>query len=204
MRATAPLERAAKMHTTEAVDEERYARYMEGAALAWSDEDRRLLLPILSGLAPLLPSLKWRPAKPVLLVKAAADFEDGLPHTRANAIVLQESVLQSAPAMLAAVLAHELFHIISRDDPRLREELYAAIGFKPCASVEIPEAVARLRVSNPDAPQHRRRSPALPELSFREDRSPAGLQDAGARPLAARGPRRRRVQGARARGRSRP
>ena len=155
MRATAPLERSAQLHTAEPVDEDRFVRYLESAARPWTDEDQRLLQPLLMRLEPLLASLSWQRTKPILLVKTAADFEDGLPHTRANAIVLQEGVLQAAPSMLVAVLAHELFHIISRDDPRLREALYAAIGFKPCASVEIPEPVARLRVSNPDAPQHR-------------------------------------------------
>jgi len=155
VRATAPLERSAKMHTTQAVDEERYARYMAGAALAWADEDRRVLQPILSGLAPLLPSLKWRPARPILLVKAAPDFEDGLPHTRANAIVLPQGSERTQAGMLTAIMAHELFHVLSRDDAKLKERLYAGIGFKPCASLALPPAVAALRVTNPDAPEHR-------------------------------------------------
>ncbi len=140
MRATAPLERSAQLHVAEPVDEDRFVRYLESAPQPWTDEEQRLLQPILSRLEQHLPSLNWQRAKPILLVKAAADFEDGL---------------LAPPAVLASVLAHELFHVISRDDPALRERLYAAIGFKPCAGVEIPEAVAKLRVSNPDAPQHR-------------------------------------------------
>jgi hypothetical protein len=155
VRATAPLERSAKMHTTEAVDEERYARYMAGAALAWSDEDRRLLQPFLSQIAPLLPSLRWRRDRPILLVKAAPDFEDGLPHTRANAIVLPQGSERVAAGMLIAIMAHELFHVLSRDDAKLKERLYAEIGFKPCASLALPPVVAVLRVTNPDAPEHR-------------------------------------------------
>jgi hypothetical protein len=155
VRATAPLERSAKMHTTEAVDEERYARYMEGAALAWTDEDRCLLQPLLAQLAPVLPSLRWQRSKPVLLIKAAADFEDGLPHTRANAIVLPQGSERVAAGMLTAIMAHELFHVLSRDDARLKERLYAAIGFRPCTSLELPQPVAGLRVTNPDAPLHR-------------------------------------------------
>jgi hypothetical protein len=143
------------MHATEAVDEERYARYMEGAALAWTDEDRRLLQPQLAQLAPILPSLRWQRSKPILLIKAAADFEDGLPHTRANAIVLPQGSERVASGMLTAILAHELFHVLSRDDARLKERLYAAIGFKACASIEIPQPISGLRVSNPDAPRHR-------------------------------------------------
>jgi hypothetical protein len=155
VRATAPLERSAKMHTTQAVDEEQYARYMEGAVLAWTDADRRLLQPLLARFAPHLASLQWRRSKPILLIKAAADFEDGLPHTRANAIVLPQGSEQGASGLLTAILAHELFHVLSRDDAQLKERLYSAIGFKPCASVELPPPVSGLRVTNPDAPLHR-------------------------------------------------
>jgi hypothetical protein len=143
------------MHTTQAVDEHAYLRYMENAALPWPDEDRRRLQPLLDELEGVIARLSWRPSKPLLLIRAKADFEDGLPHTRANAIVLTDEFLQAPPPYLAMVLAHELFHIISRADPALRERLYAAIGFRPCATVEIPPEIAKLRLSNPDAPEHR-------------------------------------------------
>jgi hypothetical protein len=57
--------------------------------------------------------------------------------------------------------------------------LIFAIGFKPCASVEIPQPVFALRVTNPDAPQHRhtisvryrgQATEAMPFPSFASDR----------------------------------
>jgi hypothetical protein len=143
------------MHTGEPVDEDRYARYMEGAVRAWSEDDRRLLQPLLARLELRLPSLRWERSNPILLIRTVENFEDGLPHTRANAIVLPQGFERVAAGTLTTVMAHELFHILSRDDPQLKERLYGAIGFKPCASVDIPASVARLRVTNPDAPQHR-------------------------------------------------
>jgi len=143
------------MRTAEPVDEDAYLRYMRDAALAWTDEDRRRLQPLLDDLEPVIARLAWRPRGPILLIKSSSQFEDGLPHTRASAIVLADGFLQAPPPFLAAVLSHELFHVLSRDDPALRERLYAAIGFKPCASVDIPAPVAKLRLSNPDAPEHR-------------------------------------------------
>jgi hypothetical protein len=128
---------------------------MADAALSWREQDRLVLQPLLDDLEGVVARLSWRPSKQILLVRAKADFEDGLPHTRANAIVLTDEFLQAPTPFLAMVLAHELFHILSRDDPALRERLYAAIGFRPCASVEIPAAIAKLRLSNPDAPEHR-------------------------------------------------
>jgi len=143
------------MHAAQPVDEDAYLRYMESAALVWPEEDRQRLQPLLDDLEPVIARLSWQPSKKILLIKSKPDFEDGLPHTRASAIVLSDEFLQAPPGFLAVVLAHELFHVLSRDDPALRERLYEAIGFRPCASVEIPPAIARLRLSNPDAPQHR-------------------------------------------------
>ena len=155
VRATAPLERAAALHTTETVDEARYVRYMESAPLPWSDAERRQLAPLLEQLDRFLAPLKWSRPEPILLIKAQESFLEGLPHTRGNAIVLQQGNLTNPPAPLPYIVAHELFHVLSRNNPELRERLYAAIGFRPCAKVEIPESIARLRITNPDAPQSR-------------------------------------------------
>ena len=56
------------------------------------------------------------------------------------------------PAALERLLAHELFHVISRHDPELRRRLYAIIGFQPCNSIDLPEALAKQQITNPDAP----------------------------------------------------
>ncbi|MBO61119.1 MAG: hypothetical protein CMO63_03985 [Verrucomicrobiales bacterium] len=47
---------------------------------------------------------------------------------------------------------HELFHIISRSNTQLRDELYALIGFQPCGVVSLPKGMMPQRISNPDAP----------------------------------------------------
>jgi hypothetical protein len=155
VRATAPLERSAKMRTGEPVDEARYVRYMESAPRAWTEDEQRALDPLLRQLDQFIAGLKWSRPKQILLIKAKEGFTEGLPHTRANAIVLPDGIVASPPAPLPYILAHELFHVLSRNNPELRERLYAAIGFRPCAKVEIPESVAKLRITNPDAPESR-------------------------------------------------
>jgi hypothetical protein len=49
------------------------------------------------------------------------------------------------------MIAHEVFHILSRHDPVLRERLYSLFGFQRCARADVPESAARLRITNPDA-----------------------------------------------------
>ena len=88
-------------------------------------------------------------------MKTTPDFLNGHPHTRANAIILPmgSEMLRSGTSMTFYVLAHELFHVLSRNNPAWRERLYASFGFRRCATVSVPPAVADLRLTNPDAPQ---------------------------------------------------
>ncbi len=155
VRATTPLERSAKLRTTEAVDEERFMRHMQDTVLEWTDEQRQKLAPVVHLLARFLDGVKWRMPGSILLIQASAALEDDTPHTRDNAIVMTESFLGRGPGMLTHVLAHETFHVLSRNNTELREKLYAAIGFRRCETVIIPPAIARMRITNPDAVESR-------------------------------------------------
>ena len=71
---------------------------------------------------------------------------------------MPQEVLRDAmqnPALMDYLLSHEAFHVLSRANPALREELYRAIGFNACASVDLPADLAPLRLTNPDAPVSR-------------------------------------------------
>jgi hypothetical protein len=155
VRVTAPLERQVKMHSAQPADDEAYVHFMGDTALDWTPEERKRLEAVTERLEPVISRLIWQPSKPILLAKSTSQLEDGLPHTRANVIVLPDGSARAPLPYLAVILAHEVFHVMSRDDPALRERLYEAIGFKPCASVSVPPAIEKLRLSNPDAPLHR-------------------------------------------------
>jgi hypothetical protein len=49
-------------------------------------------------------------------------------------------------------LAHELFHVLSRADSHLRDDLYALLGFRRVKGFEYPAELEQRRLSNPDAP----------------------------------------------------
>ena len=156
--ATAPLERSIMLRTARPVSTEEYAAAMGETALEWTEEERRAIGEALPPLARFLAPMRWKAPATILLIKATSRLMDGFPHTRANAIVLQERMLGEALAskeLLDYLLAHEAFHVLSRADAGLREELYAAIGFRPCTSTAMPEALARLRITNPDEPPKR-------------------------------------------------
>jgi hypothetical protein len=56
--------------------------------------------------------------------------------------------------VLRRTLAHEFFHIFSRNNPKLRSSLYEAIGFRHCGKVELPVVLRTRMITNPDAPRN--------------------------------------------------
>ena len=50
------------------------------------------------------------------------------------------------------MVAHEFFHVLSRANPALRDQLYQVIGFKKSGEVELPPSLNEHKISNPDAP----------------------------------------------------
>lgn len=158
VRATAALERSASLRSPERMNAERFAAEMSATALAWTEEERRAFDMVRAQLSSFIAAMRWTAPSPILLVKATDRLMNGFPHTRGNAIVLQQSMLEqmlAAAPVMSYFMAHETFHVLSRANPALREELYAAIGFRACASVDLPAPLARLRLTNPDAPENR-------------------------------------------------
>jgi hypothetical protein len=153
--ATTGLERRARLRSAQPVERAEYAAHMAAQALAWPAEERRRVEAMLAQIAPLLDGMSVSLPERILMIRVAPKLEDGAPHTRANAIVLPATWLSGAQPALMYVLTHELFHVLSRHDRAARERLYAAIGFHPCVRVEVPSPAADLRVTNPDAVEHR-------------------------------------------------
>jgi hypothetical protein len=156
--ATSALERSVVLGTAEALSTERFTAAMQATALDWTEDERRALAGVLARAEAFLSAMKWQGPSTIFMVKSLDRLMEGFPHTRGNTIVIQEGMVRdmlARPAMMEFLVVHEAFHVLSRANPGLREELYRAIGFRACARVELPEALERLRVTNPDAPASR-------------------------------------------------
>ena len=53
----------------------------------------------------------------------------------------------------ARLIAHELFHIASRQDRAWRDALYATVGFASIGELQLPPQLASRKITNPDAPR---------------------------------------------------
>ena len=87
------------------------------------------------------------------LIKTTGNDEGGAPYTRGTSIILPKRRTGQSAKGLERLFYHELFHIISRGNPTLRDELYKVIGYKKCGVVSLPGEMMPRRISNPDAPE---------------------------------------------------
>lgn len=96
------------------------------------------------------------PAQIDIMVTTLREEGESAGYTRGASIVCSKDMLTWAPPHLVTeLIAHEAFHVLTRNDPELRRELYALIGFTVLPrSVELPEGLAEYVIDNPDVNAH--------------------------------------------------
>jgi hypothetical protein len=129
------------------------AQYRAGAR-AWSGAERRAWQESLDRLRPRFAAWSALLPERVLLARVRGSVEDGLPHTRANAILLPIGLGRLRAEQRDLILAHEIFHILSRAQVARRDSLYALIGFRPCRFT-LPAELRARRITNSDATEER-------------------------------------------------
>ncbi|MGN6546783.1 MAG: hypothetical protein ACTHK7_17135 [Aureliella sp.] len=147
-----PFDRSARLKTDKPVDEATYLEFAGNQALEWSSQDQKRITAAIKALnAKLLPLHLNFPAE-IRFIKTTGLEEGAAAYTRGTAIILPKKMLSRPAPQLQSLVCHELFHILSRHDAELRQRLYRAIGFEPCAELELPESLQKRRITNPDAP----------------------------------------------------
>jgi hypothetical protein len=149
-----PFDRASRMKTDSDVAEEDYLKFVGKNVLAWNDAEKQTITSAFQGIQAELEALSLPFPKKVFIIKMTGNEEGGAAYTRANAIVFPKSHLTAPLANIQKTISHELFHIMSRANPDLREELYAAIGFVKCNEVAFPSGLKLRKITNPDAPRN--------------------------------------------------
>lgn len=118
----------------------------------WNDSEIKAVTESLTRLNKRLAGYELPLPKEILLVHTTGAEEGNAAYTRGTAIVLPDKVLAYSPTQLDRLLAHELFHVLSRHDGALRQRLYRIIGFEVCDPIGLPPSLAPRRITNPDAP----------------------------------------------------
>ncbi len=147
-----PIDRSARLKTDTAVSEQEYLAFVGRQVVPWLASERSKVLEVADGLRKKLDSLQLPLPPQVVMIKTSGREEGGAAYTRANAIVLTESHLRRDVEGLTKLICHELFHIMSRSAPTVRDGLYATIGFHRCQEPQLPASLTSIKLTNPDAP----------------------------------------------------
>ena len=149
-----PFDRAARLKTDRVVPEREYLEFVGKNVVAWEEAEKEKLYLAMEGLEEALKKMALPFPEKVWLIKTTGLEEGNAAYTRANAIVFPGRFLQGGVRSVERVLCHELFHVLSRENPELREKCYAAIGFERCEELDFPEELAARKLTNPDAPKN--------------------------------------------------
>lgn len=154
MAATSAFNRRAIVGGTAPVGMDAFKAWNGAAARAWSPEQVNRWQRALQAIAPAVKALRLPLPPEVWLVFTNGQESAGAPYTRANFIALPGTG-GGGNYPDSALLMHELWHVISRNDPALATRLYAELGFEPMAPLQVPQAWADITIANPDAPVNR-------------------------------------------------
>ena len=147
-----PFERAAKIKQAGPVSTGQYIEFIQNQTLEWDAADKVKLREVIAAAKPKLAKFAKHLPKRITLIKTTGKDEGAAPYTRGTSIVLPRRTASQSATGLERLFYHELFHIISRGNPRLRDQLYEIIGYKKCGVVSLPGDMMPRRISNPDAP----------------------------------------------------
>lgn len=125
---------------------------------SWSDADKAKVNKAFATIEAAIKKLKLKLSYPaeVIIMKTTMAEEGGADaYTRKNWIAIGEEALEKMPDEdFARLVAHELFHILTRTDLAFKKKVYDVIGFTVLdRPIVFPSDLMQKLISNPDVSQ---------------------------------------------------
>jgi len=152
-RRMSPFDREVRMRVDEPPSRETFAAHVAANAVDWSEREEERMRGAVGRLGATLEPLELRFPTKITIVKTTGLEDVNFPYCRGALIVFPASALRDE-STIARILAHELFHVFSTHHPKLRDSLYALLGFTHCGELPLPPELDKRRFTNPDAPRY--------------------------------------------------
>ena len=152
IKSLSPFDRSVRLRVAREVTEKELLVHVAKHGLDWTDAEKKRLTAKVKEVRPMLKGLKLPLPKEILLIKTTGKEDAGAAYTRRNGIVFSEQRLRRGGAAMRNLFLHELFHVMSRHDPKLATRLYRIIGYEPSPKLKFPKELAARKLTNPDAP----------------------------------------------------
>jgi len=139
-----------RLGTMEEVSKKELLQFLCQQTLDWTSDEREMIEKIFQEIESAYHQYKKYLPDKILIIKTTGHDECDAAYTRKNCIYIPISMIRCSYNELKELIAHELFHIVSTQNPEFRNSLYAKLGFTPCPELEVPEDYKELYVTNPD------------------------------------------------------
>ena len=145
------FDRSARLKTDKDISESDYLAFVSAQTLDWTDGEKSKVAEAAGSIVDALQKYNV-PVTDVLLVRTTGKEEGNEAYTRGTAVFIPAKMMSYDRTKFRRLVAHELFHVISRTHPELRERLYAVIGYAKGGEIQLPSELDARRITNPDAP----------------------------------------------------
>jgi hypothetical protein len=153
LKAMSRFDRQVRLQTDGEATEARLVEFLKEQVVEWDEESRTAVIEAIDRVRPKLDPFDLPLPKSTLFILTTGKDEGHAAYTRGPAILLPLAKMQMArPDALDRLVLHELFHVLSRNAPEFRRDLYRIIGFEICDPVPLPPSLADIKLTNPDAP----------------------------------------------------
>ena len=137
---------------------EDFNRFIAEQTREWTPEEKELLLAASQDFNRFIKQqgLKFSfPSEIQMLKTTMAEAKGAGGYTRDKYIVLINRLLTAPKEKVTTLLAHELFHILTRNNPEFRKKMYSLIDFHVLPKkITFPTELKERIISNPDVPPH--------------------------------------------------
>lgn len=147
-----PFDRASRLKTDRHVSKAEFVRFAISQVHSWEAFEKTKVQTAFDKIQRKVAELSLGWPQTIYLIKTSGKEEGDAAYTRAHAIVIPKVKLTLSIEKLSRLVVHELFHILSRYNPAIRDQLYLAIGFKRCQDIELPTDLTNRWITNPDTP----------------------------------------------------
>ena len=145
------LEIQLRLESSEPVSKQEFLKRMRAEVVEWNSRDIEVVENSVETLRDRMQAYRLPFPEQIHLIRVSNRVEQNAPHCRRTSVVLPDAFFKKQKKN-AQVLAHELFHVLSSQNPELRDRLYQIIHFERSNKISLPETLQDQRLTNPDAP----------------------------------------------------
>lgn len=149
-----PFDRSARLKVSTDVTEKEFLDFISRQVLPWQVDEQKKFLRAIKRIELELTKFCLNFPNTIYLIKTTGKEEGDAAYTRGQAIIIPQNRLESPQEEFNHLVAHELFHILSRYQEELRDQLYQLIGFKKYNKHFFPTELEDQKITNPDAPMN--------------------------------------------------